>query len=102
MDTRENEPSQGLSALFRHAKDFATAHEVEPEPEKLHQWSYDDLRCSHESPNLFTIRADFEHFLYRVSIWCQFQDSVKQALRMSLNFTLKVIIFSWPNQSNGT
>jgi hypothetical protein len=31
MDTRiqhENEPSQGPSAIFWHAKDFATAHEV--------------------------------------------------------------------------
>jgi hypothetical protein len=31
MDTRiqhENEPSHGLSAIFWHAKDFATAHEV--------------------------------------------------------------------------
>jgi hypothetical protein len=31
MDTRiqhENEPSQGPSAFFWHAKDFATAHEV--------------------------------------------------------------------------
>jgi hypothetical protein len=31
MDTRiqhENEPSQDSSAIFWHAKDFATAHEV--------------------------------------------------------------------------
>ena len=31
MDTQiqqENEPLQGLSAIFWHAKDFATAHEV--------------------------------------------------------------------------
>jgi hypothetical protein len=47
-----------------------------PEPEKLHRRSYDGLRCSHEWPDGFPIRAEFEHFLYRVSIWCQFRDSV--------------------------
>lgn len=33
IDTRikhENEPSQGYLAIFWHAKDFATAHEVGP------------------------------------------------------------------------
>jgi hypothetical protein len=50
-----------------------------PEPEKLHRRSYDGLRCSHEWPDGFPIRAEFEHFLYRVSIWCQFQDSVTPA-----------------------
>ena len=50
-----------------------------PEPEKLHRRSYDGLRCPHEWPNVVTIRAEFEHFLYRVSIWCQFRDSVTGA-----------------------
>ena len=47
-----------------------------PEPEKLHRRSYDGLRCPHEWPDVVTIRAEFEHFLYRVSIWCQFRYSV--------------------------
>jgi hypothetical protein len=50
-----------------------------PEPEKLHRRSYDALRCSHEWPDGFPIRAEFEHFLYRVFIWCQFRDSVTPA-----------------------
>ncbi|KAG1705458.1 Nipped-B-like protein B [Nymphon striatum] len=36
-----------------------------PEPEKLHQRSYDGLRCPREWPNVFTIRAEFEHLLYQ-------------------------------------
>ena len=55
-----------------------------PEPEKLHRRSYDGLRCPHEWPDGFTIRAEFEHFLYRVSIWCQFRDSVTPALVKTL------------------
>ena len=50
-----------------------------PEPVKLHRRSYDGLRCPHEWPDGFTIRAEFEHFHYRVSIWCQFRDSVTPA-----------------------
>ena len=45
MDTgiqHENEPWQGPSAIFWHAKDFATAHE----PEKLHRRSEPNLNIS--------------------------------------------------------
>ena len=56
-----------------------------PEPEKLHRRSYDGLRCSHEWPDGFPIRAEFEHFLHRVSIWCQFRDSVTLALTININ-----------------
>jgi hypothetical protein len=56
-----------------------------PEPEKLHRRSYDGLRCSHEWPDGFPIRADFEHFLHLVSIWCQFWDSVTLALTININ-----------------
>ena len=31
---------------------------------------------------MFTIRADYEHFLYRVSTWCQLRDSLTPALRV--------------------
>ena len=34
-----------------------------PEPEKLHGRSYDGLRYPHEWPDVYTIRAEFEHFL---------------------------------------
>jgi hypothetical protein len=47
-----------------------------PEHVKLHRWSYDGLRCPHEWPDGFTIRAEFEHFLYRVSIWCDASISI--------------------------
>ncbi len=50
-----------------------------PKPEKLHRRSYDGLRCPHEWPDVFTIRAEFEDFLYRVSIWCQIRDSLTPA-----------------------
>ena len=45
-----------------------------PHPEKFHMWWNNGLRCPHEWPDVFTISAEFEHFLYRVSIWCQFWD----------------------------
>lgn len=48
-------------------------------PEKLSRGSYDSTRCSHEWPDVITIRSKFEHFLIRVSIWCQFRDSVTPA-----------------------
>ena len=51
-----------------------------PDPEKRHTWSNDGLRCPHGWPDVFTIRADYEHFLFRVSIWCQLRDSVTPAL----------------------
>ena len=50
------------------------------EPEKVHRRPYDDLRCPHEWPDVFTIRAKFENFYQRVSILCQPRDSVTPAL----------------------
>ena len=52
------------------------------EPEKLHRRSYDGLRCPHEWPDGFTMRAEFEHFLYRVSIWCQFRECDASIMRI--------------------
>ena len=52
-----------------------------PDPEKRHTWSNDGLRCPHGLLDVFTIRADYEHFLFRVSIWCQLRDSVTPVLR---------------------
>ena len=51
-----------------------------PDPEKHRTWSNDGLRCPHEWADVFTIRAEYEHFLYRVSIWCQLQDSLTPAI----------------------
>ena len=62
-----------------------------PEPAKLHRRSYDGLRCPHEWPDGFTIRTEFEHFLYRVSIWCQFPDSVTPASVLCITY----IIFNY-------
>ena len=67
------------SANFLTAKDFATTHEVAAEFLKLHRRSYDGLRNRHEWPDVFTIRAEFKHFLYRVAIFAQFRDSVTPA-----------------------
>ena len=49
-------------------------------PEKLHWWLYDGLRCIHELPDVFTIRAQSENFLHRVSILAQLRDSATPAL----------------------
>ena len=65
-------------AIFRHAKDFGSIHEVPAETEKLIRWSYDGIRW-HKMPSrlaLFAIWSEFEHFRYRVSIWCPFRDTV--------------------------
>ena len=32
------------------------------------------IRCPHECPEVIRITSEFDHFLYRVSIWCQFRD----------------------------
>ena len=58
----ENEPSQGPSAIFWHAK--VKLVKLLLEPEKFHRRSYDGLRCPHEGPDVVTIRAELEHFLY--------------------------------------
>ena len=52
-------------------------------PEKLHRRLYDGLRCTHELPDVFTIRAESENFLHRVSIFAQLRDSVTPALQTS-------------------
>ena len=38
--------------------------------EKLHTSSTDGLRCPYEWFDVFMIRTEIEHSLYRVSIWC--------------------------------
>ena len=58
-----------------------------PEPEKVHRRPYDGLRCPHEWPDVFTIRAEFENFYHRVSILCQLRDSVTLALRKRQKYT---------------
>ena len=59
-----------LRQFFCMPKILPSLTKLLPESEKLNRRSYDGLRCAHEWPDVFTIRAEFEHFLYRVSIWC--------------------------------
>ena len=68
-----------LRQFFGVPKILPTLTHLLPEPEKLHRRSYDGLRCPHEWPDGITIRAEFEHFPYPVSIWCHFRDSVTPA-----------------------
>ena len=49
---------------------------------KLNRRQYDGLRCPHEWPDVFTIRAECENFYHRVSISCQLRDSVTPALQL--------------------
>ena len=82
MDSRiqyENAPSRGLPGIFRHAKDFARLTKLLPEPEKGHRRHYDGLKCPHEWPDVFTIRANCENFYHRVSILCHLRGSVTPA-----------------------
>ena len=84
MDSRiqyENAPSRGLPGIFLHAKDFAPLTKLLPDPEKDHRRPYDGLRCPHEWPGVFTIRAEFENVYHRVSILCQLRDCVTPALQ---------------------
>ncbi|KAJ8039189.1 hypothetical protein HOLleu_16827 [Holothuria leucospilota] len=69
-----------LRQIFGLSKILKPLTKLLPKPEK-HRRSYDGLRCPHECPDVFTIRAEFENFLHRVSIWCQLRDSVTPASR---------------------
>ena len=83
MDSRiqyENAPSRGLPGIFDMPKILATLTKLLPEPEKVRRRPYDGLRCPNEWPDVFTIRAEFEIFYYRVSILCQLRESVTPAL----------------------
>jgi hypothetical protein len=82
-----------LRQFFGMSKILPPLKKLLPEPEKLHRRSYDGLRCSHEWPDGFPIRAEFEHFLYRVSIWCQFRDSVTPALPVSQRVEMNYIVY---------
>ncbi|KAG1687906.1 Lachesin [Nymphon striatum] len=54
---------EGLIRLYRQCEAGITM--LLPEPEELYRRSYDGLRCPHEWSDVFTIRAEFEHVLYR-------------------------------------
>ena len=83
--THEFNTKTNLRKVLRHffgmPKILPPLAKLLPKPEKVHRRSYDGLRCPHECPDVCMIRAEFKHFLYRVSIWCQFRDSVTPALR---------------------
>ena len=65
--------------FFYMPKILAPLTKLLPEPEKVNRGPYDGLRCLHEWPDVFTIRAEFENFYHRVSILCQLRDSVTPA-----------------------
>ena len=71
------------SGNFFTCQRFCAAHEVAAEPKKVHRRPFDGLRCPHEWREVFTIRAECEHFCHRVSILCQLRDSVTTALWFS-------------------
>ena len=48
-------------------------------PYKLSQMSYDGKKCTHEWCDIVTIRTEFDFVLIRVSILCQYRDSVTPA-----------------------
>ena len=79
--THKNEASHDLLGIFWHATYFCPPiTNLKLELQKLNWWSYKGLRCPHEWPDVFTIRSEFEHFLYRVTICCLFWDLVTPAL----------------------
>ena len=93
--TQEFNTKMNLRKVLRqfvlHAKDFATAHEVATgaceTPQAVIRW----LKMPSRMADGFTIRTEFEHFLYRVSIWCQFPDSVTPASVLCITY----IIFNY-------
>lgn len=72
--TREFNTKMNLRKVYRQffgmPKFLPPLTKLLPEPEILNRRSYHGLRCPHEWPDVFTIRSEFEHFLYHVSIWC--------------------------------
>ena len=89
LDTRnqhENERSGVPSAIFWHAKDFSTAHEVAAEAGQTQPVDEDAWRCRHEWLDVITITPEIEHFHFRVSILCQVRDSVTGAIPKSFDY----------------
>ena len=68
-----------IGHIFGMSKILPSHTKFLPEPEKLSRRLYDGWKRLNEWPDVFTIRSEFEHFLYRVSIWCQFRDCVTPA-----------------------
>ena len=67
--------------LFLNAKDFRPLTMLLTKPDKPSQRSYNDTHCSHEWRDIVTIRTEFVFVLIRVSILCQYRDSVTPAYR---------------------
>ena len=57
-----------LREIFGMSKILSPLPKLISKPEKLHQRSYDGSRWPPECPDVFTIRAEYEHFFHRVSI----------------------------------
>ena len=53
--TQEYVPSAAPSGICWHAKDCAMCPKVDPDAGETQLDSYDGLRCSHESPDVFTM-----------------------------------------------
>ena len=71
---------EAFRGFFDMPKILAPLMKLLPQPEKVHRRPYDGLRCPHEWPVVFTIRAEIENFYHRVSIFCLLRDSVTPAL----------------------
>jgi hypothetical protein len=91
MDTRiqhENEPSQGPSAIFWHAKDCATAHEVAAGawetppavirwlkmPSRMARWFYDQSR-------IWTFPLSCVHLVSISGVWRQHNENISTPCR---------------------
>ena len=71
---------EAFREFFYMPKILAPLTKLLPEPKKVHRRLYDGLRCPHEWPDVFTIRAEYENFYHCVFILCQLRDSVTPAL----------------------
>ena len=78
--THELNTKNNLREVYREFFDMpkilAPLTKLLPEPEKVHRRPDDSLRCPHEWPDGFTIRAEFENNYHRVSILCQLREYV--------------------------
>ena len=71
---------EAFREFFDMPKILAPLTKLLQEPEKVYRRPNGGLRCPHEWPDAFTIRAKFEYFYHRVSILCKLRDSVTPAL----------------------
>ena len=88
-------PSGNFLTCQKKKKDFAPLTKLLPAPEKVDRRPYDGLRCPHEWPDVFTIRAECEKFYHRVSFLCQLWDSVTPALRAIKTYPTRLTVIEF-------